>query len=132
MFQLRAFEFVLALALALALAFALRLALAFVLLAFPLLALSPPPQAVARASAAHAKIARSVFLLMSSPVSSYQSLGHPARTRTGAALRPLGRRPREESRWLRWALIWGNLSAGGAGGTREERGLGDGGWGLAA
>src|ERR1043165_1701801 len=118
MFQLRAFEFVLAFALAFALALALAFVLARLAFAFSL-AFSPPPQAVARASAAHAKIARSVFLLMSFPVSSYQSLGHPARTRAGAALRPLGRRPREESRWLRWALIWGNLSAGGAGGTRE-------------
>src|ERR1043165_1405794 len=86
MFQLRAFElalafaFTFALALAFALVFAARLAFGFSL------AFSPPPHAVARASAALAKIARSVFLLISSPVSSWSVPRSTARTRERARL----------------------------------------------
>src|SRR5947209_16117496 len=120
MFQLRAFElafaFALALTFALALALAPRLAFAFSL------ALSPPPHAVARASAAPAKAARSVFLFISSPVSPVSPVTGPhARAR---GFRSAWTKARWESRSLRWALIWGNLNAGGEGGQGESRGRG--------
>src|ERR1043165_3587081 len=97
MFQLRAFE----LALAFAFTFAPRLAFAFSL------AFSPPPHAVARASAAPAKIARSVFLLISSPVSSWSvPYQRPARA-SGRGFASTRTKATQEWRWLRWAFNLG-------------------------
>src|SRR5437764_8229467 len=100
MFQLRAFAlaFALALTLAFALAFALVLAPR---LAFEFsLAFSPPPHAVARASAAPAKAARSVLPFISSPVSVVSPNHRPARARAASVRVDEGP---QESRSLRWA-----------------------------
>src|SRR5947209_8661147 len=123
MFQLRALA--LAFALALTLAFALTFALTFApRLAFEFsLALSPPPHAVARASAAPAKTARSVFLFIYSLCSLFSPIPGP-HAGAGRGFRSAWTKARQESRLLRWALIWGNLNAGGEWGTRGKQGPG--------